>query len=134
MDQTAILDLIKLKFKFASSSAVATLLDYCLYLILVSQSILPTTSNLISASLGMLVNFFLQKKYVFSLNRKLDKAFIISIATSLLGILIGTILIYLLNKIEFFESYQMLTKAIVTGILFFYNFYLKRFAFENKFF
>jgi len=30
-------------------------------------------------------------------------------------------------------EYQALTKLIATGIVFFYNFYLKRYVFERKF-
>lgn len=133
MNSTGLNHLIKLKLKFASSSAIATLIDYCLYLILVGQGVSPTTSNLFSASTGMVTNFILQKKYVFKLDRKLNQAFLISIGSSLIGIVISTGLIYLFNKNSFFAEYQMITKAVVTGLLFFYNFYLKRFAFERKF-
>jgi putative flippase GtrA len=125
--------LILLKVKFASSSVIATAVDYFLYLFLVGKFFSPVLSNIISASTGMLINFFLQKKYIFKLNRKLGHAFMLSIAVSMGGILLGTLFIYILNKWIFFSDHQYITKLLVTGTIFFYNFYLKRYSFEKKF-
>ena len=47
------------------------------------------------------------------------------------GIGISTFLIYLLNKNPFLDHHQYLTKLLVMGIMFFYNFYTKRIAFEK---
>jgi putative flippase GtrA len=125
--------LILLKVKFASSSVIATAVDYFLYLFLVGKFFSPVLSNIISASTGMLINFFLQKKYIFKLNRKLGHAFMLSVAVSMGGILLGTLFIYVLNKWLFFADHQYITKLLVTGTIFFYNFYLKRYSFEKKF-
>ena len=83
--------------------------------------------------MGMIINFILQKRYVFILHRKLDAAFALSIGFSLLGIIIGSTIIGLLVKIDFFSENPFITKLIVTGLIFFYNFYTKRFAFEKQF-
>lgn len=124
--------LVKLKLKFVSSSIIATAVDYCLYQVLVYNDFLPAKANLISAGIGLLINFTLQKKYVFDLNRKLRSAFVISFVSSLIGLALSTFFIHNLSKIAFFANYQIITKALVTGLLFFYNFYMKRFAFEKK--
>jgi putative flippase GtrA len=121
------------KLRFAASSSVATLADYVLYLLLVT-TLSPVISNIISASTGMVINFVLQKRYIFKLKRKLYAAFGISLLSSVLGIALGTLCIWLLNHYEFFREHQYITKAIVTGFIFFYNFYMKRFAFERKWF
>ena len=122
-----------IKLKFAVSSALATVVDYFLYILLVSYAFTPVISNLISASVGMVINFLIQKKYIFTLERKVGIIFLLSVAVSLGGVGLGTFLIYLLNKITFFNEYQFITKAVVTGVIFNYNFYLKRFAFEKRF-
>ncbi|NJO02494.1 MAG: GtrA family protein [Bacteroidia bacterium] len=119
------------KLKFATTSSLATLVDYCLYLLLVYLFLPPVASNLISAFCGMVINFILQRRYVFILQRNVRVAFVLSIAFSLLGIALGTGLIYLLNHLPFFATYQFITKLLVTGLIFFYNFYTKRFAFER---
>ncbi|MEM7102845.1 MAG: GtrA family protein [Bacteroidota bacterium] len=122
-----------MKFKFALSSSVATIVDNVLYNVLVYYFFTPVISNIISYATGTLINFVLQKKYIFDLNRKLSTAFMLSLLVSMGGLALSTLFIYLLNKIEFFNSYQVITKIVVTGIVFFYNFYLKRFAFEKRF-
>lgn len=90
-------------------------------------------SNLISSSVGMLINFGLQRRYIFQLQRKAGMAFLISLTTSLVGVGLSTGLIFLLNKIPFLYEHQFITKALVIGLIFNYNFYMKRFAFEKRF-
>lgn len=120
------------KIKFASTSSIATALDYCLYLVLVYSGVAKVTSNLISASCGFLVNFMLQKKFIFVIQRKTSAAFLLSMTFSIIGIGISTLIIYLLNKIDFFDTHQYITKLVAIGTMFFYNFYTKQFAFERK--
>jgi len=122
-----------LKVKFASSSLVATLTDYGLYLTLVNNVFNPVVSNIISSGTGMIINFALQKKYIFQLNRRLVHAFLLSVGVSIGGIALGTFFIYLLNLNDFFSEHQYITKLLVTGTIFFYNFYLKRYSFERRF-
>ena len=114
------------------SSSVATLVDYVLYQVLVRYLFSPVASNLISATVGMVINFFLQKKYIFELKRSVKIAFIISLFVSVGGIGISTIIIHFLNKSEMLAGNQYIIKAIATGTVFFYNFYMKRFAFEKR--
>jgi len=133
LDKHKIIELFWMKFKYGLSSSVATAVDYGLYLYLVGSFFAPTTSHLISAGTGMIINFIIQKRFIFDLNRKLHHTFLLSLAVSIVGIGLGTLFIYLLNLIPFFHEHQFITKAIVTGVIFFYNFYLKRFAFEKKF-
>ena len=128
-----IVNLFKMKVKFAMSSSVATLVDYVLYQLLVKYLFSPVVSNLISATVGMIINFFLQKKYIFELNRSVKVAFIISLLVSVGGIGISTGIIHFLNKSEILAGNQYIIKAMATGTVFFYNFYMKRFAFEKRF-
>lgn len=125
--------LFLLKLKFAMTSSVATLIDYSLYLLLVYTVLTPVPSNIISSSCGMVVNFFLQKRFVFDLQRKVYTAFFLAIAVSIGGIALGTTIIWALNHWPFFQVHQYVTKLCATGLVFFYNFYLKRFVFEKRF-
>lgn len=128
-----IVNLFMMKVKFAMSSSVATLVDYVLYQVLVRYLFSPVVSNLISATVGMVINFFLQKKYIFELKRSVKIAFIISLLVSVGGIGISTGIIHFLNTSEILAGNQYIIKAIATGTVFFYNFYMKRFAFEKRF-
>ena len=124
-----------MKTKFAASSGIATLVDMGLFALLSKITQIPVeVINIISSLVGMVINFLLQKKYVFQLNRKVRTAFLLSLAVSLGGIFISTSIIYFLKTIVIFQTYPIFAKIIATGIVFFYNFYLKRFSFEKKFF
>ena len=119
------------KIKFAASGAVATACDYGLYIILV-QSLTPVISNIISYSIAILINFTLQKNFIFSMKRNLHTTFVLSILFSIIGLSLATALIYIFNRVDFFESNQYIIKLFVTAIIFFYNFYTKQYAFENR--
>jgi putative flippase GtrA len=126
--------LFALKAKFAMTSAIATGIDYTVYLVLVERVFSPVVSNIISYSCGMVVNFLLQKRFVFSLERSVGKAFLGAVLVSLGGMLLSTGIIYGLTQLDFFNEYQFITKLIATGLVFFYNFYFKRYVFEKRFF
>lgn len=120
------------KARFASTSAIATFVDYGLFILLAYSGVSKVIANLISASCGFLVNFFLQKTFIFKSKRPIREAFGFSLVFSLGGIAIGTFFIYLLTKIPFFDQYAFVAKLLVTGIMFFYNYYTKQIAFERK--
>lgn len=122
-----------LKLRYAASGLVATSVDYTIYMVLVNRVFSPVVSNVISYSISAVVNFLLQKRFVFTLQRKASTAFVLSLMVSLGGLLLSTTIIYYLSQIEFFAARQYLTKLITTGIVFFYNFYLKRYVFEKRF-
>ncbi len=122
-----------MKTQFAASSSIATIVDYLLYQVLINNWFSPELSNIISATIGMTINFVLQKKYIFELRRSLKTTFGLSLLVSIVGIGISTTLVHLLSKYSSFSDNQYAIKAIATGIVFFYNFYLKRFAFEKRF-
>lgn len=107
-------------------------MDYGLFILLVYTGMAKTKSNLISASCGFLVNFFLQKTFIFQLKREATTTFVYSLSFSLLGIGISTFLIFLLVKIPFLDQHAYLAKLLATGLMFFYNYYTKQIAFEKK--
>ena len=125
--------MLLLKAKFALSGLVATTVDYVLYLLLVDRFFPPVASNLISYSCAVIINFLMQKRFVFNLQGSARRAFAGSILVSVVGLLLSTLLIALLTQIEFLDRRQYLLKGIATGVIFFYNFYMKRYVFERRF-
>ena len=125
------------KLKFGMSSIVATVVDYGLFwgLVVFQGGILTEFwGNMLSASVGMLINFILQKRFVFELKRNVYLVFIMSVLISLGGVVLGSTIIKLLvQNFELFEQFKIGAKLVATGTIFFYNFYLKRFAFEDRF-
>jgi len=128
-----IFDLLKLKLQFGFASLLATGIDYTVFLVLVNINIQAVTAHYISASIGMLVNFIVQNKYVFLRERALLNVFVLSMAVSIFGIVLGGFLMGWIQKFTFWNSHLYLAKLLVTGSVFFYNFYLKRYAFEKRF-
>lgn len=122
------------KFKFAITSSIATALDYGIYIALTMLAqFSETASHAISYSIGMVVNFLLQKKFIFENNRKIGHSFVLSVIFSLIGWLLSQALFNLLiNYTAFFRDYDLLAKVVVTITIFLYNFYSKRFSFERK--
>jgi putative flippase GtrA len=131
--RTDLRDLLLLQVKFAASGLAATALDYVLYLVLVGRFFPPVAANVTSYSIAVIVNFLLQKKFVFTLRRKAPQAFAGAMLVSVGGLLLSTGIVYALSQFAFFYQRQYLTKLAATGIVFFYNFFLKRFVFEGRF-
>ncbi|MDX1665932.1 MAG: GtrA family protein [Saprospiraceae bacterium] len=125
--------LLAMKVRFAMTGAVATAVDYLLYLLLVSYFFSPVVSNLISFSIAVVLNFLMQKRFVFLLQRSFSSALLGSLLVSAGGLTLSTAIIYALSQSTFFDQRQYITKLCATGVVFFYNFYLKRFVFEKRF-
>ena len=126
-------ELFRKKSRFFLTSGLVTALDYAFYLFLVANIFTPVVSNIVSYALIMVLNFLLQRYFVFDLERDLKRVFGLAMLISCGGLVLSTLMIYGLDHIAYLSKRQYLLKFIVTGTLFFYNFYLKRYAFERKF-
>ena len=126
-------ELLFMKARYAMGGGVATGVNYLIYFSLVNKVLSPVWSQVVAYSVSVLVNFFFQKQFVFKLNRSSKTAFGLSLLVSTGGLLLSTSIIYTLNLHTFFLSNQIITKLLTTGVLFFYNFYLKRYVFEKRF-
>ena len=89
-------------------------------------------AHTISYPIAVLVNFYLQKRFIFDLKRKVHSAFIISMIFSVIGWGLGVGMMVVLVKLPVLRDWPILAKFIVTGVLFFFNFYTKRYAFEGR--
>lgn len=125
--------LFLLKARYAAASAVATALDYGIYLALVHRVFEPAPANVISYSCGVFVNFVLQRWFVFELQRPVKQAFFLAMLVSLGGMALSTGIVHGLSQLTWFNQQQVITKFCATAIVFFYNFYLKRYVFEKRF-
>ena len=126
--------LFLLKAKYATASATATAVDYLLYFILLQFGVLKTWANFFSYPVGVVLNFVLQKKYIFSMTRGLRNTFVLAMLISAGGWAMNATLFGLFMKVPLLNTYHWFAKILVNALIFFYNFYGKRFAFENRFF
>ncbi len=127
--------LIRLKWKYAKAKLVSTGVDYGLYLLLVQQiGTEPVLGGTIAYGVAVLVSFLMERYFVFDLQRKMAHAFVGAMLVSLGGLALNAGVIWVLDQIIFLSERQYLLKLVAIGIVFFYNFYFKRFVFERRFF
>lgn len=128
-----IVQLFLLKAKYATTSLIATLVEYGVYTALVFTVLTPRPSHVISYACGMVFNFVLQRFFVFDLQRTVRTAFMLAMVVSMGALTLSTLLFIGLSGIPFFAQNHYLAKIGATTIVFFYNFYLKRYVFEKRF-
>ncbi|MEM6396698.1 MAG: GtrA family protein [Bacteroidota bacterium] len=120
------------KIPFFLSGLVATGVNYGLYLLLVDRYLHYQMATVVAYSSSVLLNFVLQRYFVFELKRSVQSAFGLSMLVSLGGLLLDSALIYVFHNWVVFTQREWIIKGLVTGMVFFYNFYLKRLVFEGR--
>jgi len=128
--------LLALMGKFASASVLATLIDFVLFFILADNFFSKKNATTISRSIGMLINFLMQKKFVFQTNRNVWTIFLLTMLVSLGGLWLGRIIMGFMGDWSIWETYswfKIFPKIMETALVFFYNFFMKRFVFEKRF-
>jgi putative flippase GtrA len=133
MNRQTIYNLLRKKLRFAASGGVATVVDYAIYLSLVNRVLSPVWAQVAAYSVSVVVNFLLQRRFVFDLQRSVGTAFGWSLLVSAGGLVLSTGIIYVLNLYPFFQDNQLITKILTSGLVFFYNFYCKHYVFEKRF-
>lgn len=120
------------KIPFLLSGIVATGINFGMYLLLVDRFLPPGPATMIAYSSSVLVNFLLQRYFVFELRRSVQSAFALSMLVSAGGMLIDWLIVTGLHQFPYLGDQEWLIKGAATGIVFFYNFYAKRRVFEGK--
>lgn len=126
-------DRIKAMFRFGLTSALATVVDFLLFSFLFIDLMLIFYAEISAAFCGMVINFFMQKRFVFDLQRKAYAAFFLSLGFSFVVMFLGAFLIQFLTD-NWFAEMIIAAKLIVIGFKFALNFFSKRWVFERKIF
>lgn len=117
--------------KFGLTSLLGTGLDFLTFTFLF-RLILPLFwAEIAAAFIGMIVNFFMQKRFVFQLNRKAETAFFLSIIVSFVLMFAGAFILTWLVTFEPFLSLPLAAKVTVMGVKFIFNYVSKRWIFEK---
>lgn len=132
MDKIRVVNFIIPKLKYAATALVATSFDYLSFFLLIELGVFITTAQFTANAIGLLINFFMLKKFVFKLNRSVLTSFQLVLLFAIMGLGLSTYLVHILHKISFFNEHLIILKILVTGIIFLYNFYTKRFSFEKS--
>ena len=123
---------VKEKIPFALTGLVATGINFGVYLLLVDRYLPPGPATVIAYSSSVILNFFLQRYFVFELNRSVESAFALSMLVSAGGLVLDWLIVTGLHSFPYLGDQEWVIKLAATGIVFFYNFYAKRRVFEGK--
>ncbi|WP_020567776.1 GtrA family protein [Neolewinella persica] len=123
---------VKEKIPFALTGLVATGINFGVYLLLVDRYLPPGPATVIAYSSSVILNFFLQRYFVFKLNRSVQSAFALSMLVSVGGLMLDWLIVTGLHSFPYLGDQEWVIKLAATGIVFFYNFYAKRRVFEGK--
>lgn len=122
---------VREKIPFAVTGGIATAINGGVYLLLVDRVLPPGPSTLIAYWSSVVLNFFLQRYFVFQLNRSLRSAFVLSMLVSIGGMGLDWLIVTGLHRFPLLGDVEWLIKGTAIFIVFFYNFYLKRLVFEG---
>jgi len=125
-------DFVKEKIPFALTGLVATGINFGVYLLLVDRYLPPGPATVIAYSSSVILNFFLQRYFVFELNRSVRSAFALSMLVSAGGLVLDWLIVTGLHSFPYLGDQEWVIKLAATGIVFFYNFYAKRRVFEGR--
>lgn len=119
-------------FRFGVISLLATAVDFILFRFLFIRYFSPFYAELCSAFIGMVINFFMQKRFVFVRKRKVEYAFVLSILFSFAVMYFGALFIKLLYTYPFLAKHPSIAKLIVIGSKFVVNYVSKKWVFEKQ--
>lgn len=111
-------------YKFLAVGLSGTVIDFVLFYVLhfiLSVSIIP--ANAISYGTGLTSSFFLNQKWTFSdSTHKSHKQLIFSLLLGYIGLIINTLLVWLLS----FTIHAMLAKAVAVLVVVVYNYFTNK--------
>lgn len=126
------IDFVREKIPFALTGLVATGVNFGVYLLLVDRVLPPGPATVIAYGSSVVLNFFLQRYFVFELRRSLHSAFVLSMLVSLGGMALDWLIVSGLHWYPLLGEREWAIKLAATGVVFFYNFYGKRRVFEGR--
>lgn len=122
---------VKEKIPFALTGLIATGINFGVYLLLVDRYLPPGPATVIAYSSSVILNFFMQRYFVFELRRSVRSAFALSMLVSAGGLVLDWLIVTGLHSFPYLGDQEWVIKLAATGIVFFYNFYAKRRVFEG---
>lgn len=114
-------------FRYLVSSGIALAFYYTTYFVLTRIfNINEIISNIIGNTIGMIVNYFLNIKWVFEKRKIKNKIieFFLFIATFILGTGLNTFIFWILTKILLI--YDLISLIIATGITYIFRFVIRK--------
>jgi len=106
----------------------STAIDYIIYSLLILLSVYYVIAVIVGYSLGLLFNYHMGRKYIFTKGIKLKNRHyeFFSVATiAFVGMLLNIIIVKLLSYM-LFSLNPLYSRIIAIGIVFFWNYFLRK--------
>jgi len=126
LSNTCLID--RQKVKYLISSIIVTSVDYLVFIV-AFKVVGLIIANTLSYVVALNLSFNIQKRYIFKTERNITTAYIYIVIFAIVGVIISTTTLYVLN---YFLRNIILAKVILIIIMFYYNFYSKKYAFNDK--
>lgn len=91
-------------------------------------------SDMIAYASGVLFNYTLHKRFIFEQRRSASVTFALYMLVSVIGLAMSAGLTWVFVKMPFFAQHPPIMKITTMSLVFIYNFFSKRFAFEKRIF
>lgn len=107
----------------------STAVDYIVYSLLILLSVYYVVAIVIGYSLGLLFNYHMGRKYIFTKGTKLKSRhheFFSVVAIAFVGILLNIFIVKLLSYM-LFSLNPLYSRIIAIAIVFFWNYFLRKF-------
>ena len=118
--------------KFVIVGGIATIIDFAVFFVLhdvLNVSTLP--SNFVSFSISVIYNYIASVKWVFDVKKdNPKKQFAIFMVLSIFGLLLNTIIVYII--IDIFNWWSLIGKVMATSIVMVFNFVTRKIFLEKK--
>lgn len=118
--------------KFLGIGAIATIIQYIIFIVLVEFSSLTIVlASALGYGISSIFNYLMNYHYTFSSDAKHKVAALKFTLVALVGLSLNSLLMYLL--VELFNMYYIISQIIVTGIILVVNFFAhKLWTFQTK--
>jgi len=115
-------------YHFLLLGVLSTVVDYGVYILLLSVGVDYKVAIVLGYSLGLMVNFILGRKMVFTQGRKvahLQDELLGIIAIAILGVGLNILIVYLLG-FAWFDMDLSWARVCAIGVVFFWNYLMRK--------
>ncbi len=114
--------------KFLLLGVLSTAIDYVIYSLLVTLNIDYVIAIFLGYSAGLLANYYIARKYIFTSGTKLGsskKEFIAVVLIAIVGMLLNMIIVKILSY-SIWSFNPLYSRIAAIGIVFFWNYFLRK--------